>query len=243
MRGGPGGLTRVDLDRRPRLRLAPNGLEVAHPDDHLPHDVVRLVMLPETRGSRIREAHRPDARLRVQRVSPEPERLLHGVLEESVDDDDVPPDELRPAGHALAGDQAVVHDELEVEGRHPGAGVAVALRCLGDVAETTTEGDIAALDRVLEEHHIPLTRAPSAATSPTRPARMPVDRGGRSMGRGASFWKPRVSKPAKRYRSVSTSADGLPIDVVAQRLPEAPCRWGGPVDVLQDPTRPDRLNM
>ena len=66
-------------------------------------------------------------------------------------DDHVRPEELLAAGDLLDDRRAVVDDELQVEVRDPGAGVALAGRRLADVAPAPAEPEVAALDRV-EEH-------------------------------------------------------------------------------------------
>ena len=63
-------------------------------------------------------------------------------------DDDRASDQLLAAGHPLAEDRPVVGQELEVEGGHPDAGVAVADRRLADVAQPPAEGEVGALDGV-----------------------------------------------------------------------------------------------
>ncbi|MBA2720738.1 MAG: hypothetical protein H0U52_16085 [Chloroflexi bacterium] len=67
-----------------------------------------------------------------------------------MDDDDVASDELLPSPDLLADDLPVVGDDLEVQARDEGAGVALAGRCLLDIAQAATEPKVAALDRVLE---------------------------------------------------------------------------------------------
>ena len=71
-----------------------------------------------------------------------------------MDHDDVAADQFLATGHPLPGDQAVMDDELQVEPRDVGAGVAVALRRLADVAQAPPEGDVAVLDGVLEDRSI-----------------------------------------------------------------------------------------
>ena len=79
-----------------------------------------------------------------------PQLGLDVVLQEPMDHDHVAADEFLATGHPLPGDQAVMDDELQVEPRDVGAGVAVALRRLADVAHAPPEGDVAVLDRVLQ---------------------------------------------------------------------------------------------
>ena len=71
-----------------------------------------------------------------------------------MDDDDVAPDELLGRCDPLADDLPVVRDELEVELRDEDARVALASRCLADVAQPALEREVAALDRVLQERPI-----------------------------------------------------------------------------------------
>ena len=66
------------------------------------------------------------------------------------------PEQLLAAGDLLVDGGAVVDDELEVEVRDPGAGVALARRRLADVAAAPAEPEVAALDRV--EEHRPVDR-------------------------------------------------------------------------------------
>jgi hypothetical protein len=79
---------------------------------------------------------------------------VHVVLEQSVGDDDVRSGQLLAAGNPLADDLAVVGDDLEVEAGDADARVAVAERGPTDVAESAPEGEVAALDRVLERRAI-----------------------------------------------------------------------------------------
>ena len=83
-----------------------------------------------------------------------PSRLDDVVLEQPVDDDHVRPQQLLPAGDLLDDRHAVVDDELEVEVRDPGAGVALARGRLADVAPAPAEAEVAALDGV--EQHRPV---------------------------------------------------------------------------------------
>ena len=71
-----------------------------------------------------------------------------------MDHDHVATDQFLATGHPLPGDQAVMDDELQVEPGDVGAGVAVALRRLADVAQAPPEGDVAVLDRVLEDRSV-----------------------------------------------------------------------------------------
>jgi hypothetical protein len=71
-----------------------------------------------------------------------------------MDDDHVTTYEFLPSGHPLPRDEAVMDDELEVEPRDVGTGVAFALGRLPDVAEAPPEGDVAMLDRVLEDRSV-----------------------------------------------------------------------------------------
>ena len=132
----------------------PDGLEVADPASHLADDVVRLPMLDQARPCRIGETHDPDALVRVERIGADAQLGLDVVLEQSMDHDDVAADQFLATGHPLPGDQAVMDDELQVEPGDVGAGVAVALRRLADVAETPAEGDVAVLDGVLEDRSV-----------------------------------------------------------------------------------------
>ena len=83
------------------------------------------------------------------------------VLEQPVRDDHVRPQELLAAGDLLEDGLPVMDDELEVEVRDPGAGVALAGRRLADVTAAPAEPEVAALDRVQE--HRPV--------DPSRPSR------------------------------------------------------------------------
>ena len=74
-----------------------------------------------------------------------------------MDDDHVRPEELLAAGDLLEDGLAVMDDELEVEIGDPGAGVALAGRCLADVTAAPAEPEVAALDRV--EKHRAVDRA------------------------------------------------------------------------------------
>jgi hypothetical protein len=76
-----------------------------------------------------------------------------------VDEDDVAAEELVEVGHPLPCDQAVVDDDLQVEARQEHAGVALAARRLADVAEPGLEGEVDALDGVLEGRAVDLERA------------------------------------------------------------------------------------
>ena len=67
-----------------------------------------------------------DARLADQCVGADAQRLDDLVLEQPMRDDDIGPQELLAAGDLLDDGLAVVDDELEVEIRDPGAGVALA---------------------------------------------------------------------------------------------------------------------
>ncbi len=107
-------------------------------------------MLDQPGCTGIGDAHRADAFVGVQRICADAERGLDAVLQQPVDDDDVATHQFLAAGHSLPGDEAVMHDELEVEPRDEDARVAVALRCLADIAQTSAEGDVTVLDRVLE---------------------------------------------------------------------------------------------
>ena len=64
-------------------------------------------------------------------VSIESGRLGDGVLEQPMRDDHRAPDQLLATRHPLPEDRPVVRQELEVERRHPDAGVAVADRSAG----------------------------------------------------------------------------------------------------------------
>jgi len=100
-------------DRAPLVD--PGRFQIADPAADLADDLVRLAVSTKAGRSRIVQAHGRDAFLGVQGIGAEPERLLDTVLQETVDDDDLAPDELLAPGHPLAGDQSVVDDELEVE--------------------------------------------------------------------------------------------------------------------------------
>ena len=67
-----------------------------------------------------------------------------------MDDDHVRADELLVPGDPVPDDHPVVDHELEVQARHQRAGVALAGRCLGDVAQAAPEGEVCPLDRVEE---------------------------------------------------------------------------------------------
>ena len=112
---------------RTRLGALPHGLEVADPTGHLADDVVRLPVLDQPGARRIGDAHDPDAVVRVERIGADAQLGLDVVLEQSMDHDDVATDQFLATGHPLPGDQAVMDDELQVEPRDVGAGVAVAL--------------------------------------------------------------------------------------------------------------------
>ena len=74
-----------------------------------------------------------------------------GALQQPVDDDDVRPGQLVPAGDATPDERAVVDEHLEVEpGRQP-ARVAVARRRLVDAPQPAPEGEVGRLDRVEQE--------------------------------------------------------------------------------------------
>jgi hypothetical protein len=89
-----------------------------------------------------------DAALTDERVGPHAQSLDDVVLEQSVRDEDVRPEELVAAGHLLEEGDSVVDDELEVEVRDAHAGVALARRGLTDVPATPSEPEVAALDGV-----------------------------------------------------------------------------------------------
>ena len=65
-----------------------------------------------------------------------------------MDDDDVRPEQLIPAGDLLAQRQAVMGYELEVQVGNAHARIALARSCLAHVAPAASEAEIAALDRV-----------------------------------------------------------------------------------------------
>jgi hypothetical protein len=67
-----------------------------------------------------------------------------------MDEDDIAPDELFHPGHLLAGHAPVMGDELQVERGDPDAGVALARRCLADVADAALEGEVAMLDDIAQ---------------------------------------------------------------------------------------------
>ena len=116
----------------------------------LADEVVRLGMLDQPSLGGIEQTHHPDAVVRVERVRADSEGRLHAVLQQPVDDDDVATHQFLATRHPLPGDDSVVDDELEIESRDEGAGIAVALRGLADVAQAPTEGEIAVFDGVLE---------------------------------------------------------------------------------------------
>jgi hypothetical protein len=96
------------------------------------------------------EPHRAYEDVRVEGIGRHPELLGDMVLEQAVDEDDVAADELLAARHPLAGDEPMVGDEFQVQPGHPHAGVALARRCLADIADPALEGEVAALDDVLK---------------------------------------------------------------------------------------------
>ena len=61
------------------------------------------------------DPHRPHAGVGVERVGVSAECLVDLVLEQAVDQNDVPAGELLPAGHLLLDELAMVNDELHVE--------------------------------------------------------------------------------------------------------------------------------
>ncbi len=124
-----------------------------HPGRHLADPVVGLTVGAHAERGRV-EIGRVDAALAEQRVGVDPKLLHDLVLEQPVDDDHVRAKQLLSAGHLLDDRLAVVDHELEVEVRDPLARVALARRCLTDVATTPPKAEVAALDRV--EQHRPI---------------------------------------------------------------------------------------
>ena len=107
-------------------------------------------MLAHAEGDGV-EAGGIDARLAEQGVGGDAELLDDLVLEQPMDDDHVRADQLALTGDLVFDGAAVMDHELEVEIGDPRAGVALAGRRLADVAPTTPEAEIAALDGV-EQH-------------------------------------------------------------------------------------------
>ena len=83
-------------------------------------------------------------------VGVEPGVLDDVVLQEPVDDDDVAADELLPRPDPLADDLAVMGDDLQVEVGTRMQALHSQLEAWPDVAQPPPEGEVAALDRVLE---------------------------------------------------------------------------------------------
>ncbi len=130
--------------------VRPGRVKIADPGADLPDALERLDVLDQAARGRIVDPHRGDAALAVHRVGGDAGRLFDVVLQEPVDDDHVAADELLPRAELLTNHLAVVGDHLEVEVRDEDAGVALAGRRLADVAKPALEGEVAALDRVLE---------------------------------------------------------------------------------------------
>src|SRR5215212_6217048 len=112
-------------------------------------------MLDEALRRRI-DAHRLDAGLGIQGISMPAEALVHGVLQEAVDEDHVAASEFLPARHAVPDKLAVMADELEIERLHLAASVALARRRLLDGAQAPAEGEVGCLDSILEQRSVDL---------------------------------------------------------------------------------------
>ena len=102
------------------------------------------------------DAHGLDAGVGIQRVGVAAEALVHGVLQQAMNEDDVAAGEFLAARHLVLDELAVVADEFEVEILHPAAGVALAGGRLADVAKTLPEGEVGRLDGVLEHRSVDL---------------------------------------------------------------------------------------
>ena len=74
-----------------------------------------------------------------------------GAFQQAVDDDDVRPGELVPAGDATPDEGAMVDEHLKVELGGQSARVAVAGRGLVDAPQSTPEGEVGRLDRVEQQ--------------------------------------------------------------------------------------------
>jgi len=152
MRIDPSGATKT----RPRASsVLPAALEVVHPDPHLADPIVGLGVLAHAERGGV-EVGGVDARLADQGVGVDAQLLDDLVLQQPVHHDHVRPDELLLACHPVEDGASVVDDELEVEIGDAAARVALAGRCLADVAAAPAEPEIAALDRV--EEHRPVDR-------------------------------------------------------------------------------------
>ena len=129
-------------------RGAPGGIEIGDPADDLAEMVVRLAMLDQSERRGILDAGRGEAFGCVERVRVDARLLGDRVLEEPMGHDHRASDELLPPGDALTEDGPVMGEELEVEVRHPHAGVAVAGRGLTDVTQPAAEREVGPLDRI-----------------------------------------------------------------------------------------------
>jgi len=106
------------------------------PGRHVANPIVGLGVLAHAQCGRV-DLGGIDAALGDQGVGVDPQLLDDFVLQESVDEDHLGPQELLPAGDLLDDRFPMVDDELKVEIRDPDAGVAVAGRRLADVAPGT----------------------------------------------------------------------------------------------------------
>ena len=123
----PGRLGSPDDQCRAGLGILPHGLEVTDPARHLADELVRLPVFDQAGSRRIGETHDPDAVVGVERIGADAQVGVDVILEESMDNDHVATNQFLATGHPLPGDKTVMDDELQVEPRDVGAGVAVAL--------------------------------------------------------------------------------------------------------------------
>ena len=92
-----------------------------------------------------------DGRGREEREAVGPRLGGAGALQQPVDDDDVRPGQLVPAGDTTPDERAVVDEQLEVEPGSQPARIAVAGRRLVDAPQPAPKGEVGRLDRVEQE--------------------------------------------------------------------------------------------
>jgi hypothetical protein len=105
--------------------LLPGLFQIAHPARHFADDVDRFPVLDETLRDGI-NAHRPNTGIGIERIGAAAEALVHRVLQQAMNEDNVATGQFLAAGHPVLDELAMVADELEVEVLHLAAGVALA---------------------------------------------------------------------------------------------------------------------